>query len=174
MKHGRGRYVSADRSVINDGEWRGGHFVGGDVSQMPYGAAQSILSGRSGMMNSNMPMPGQNMSVVQPFVSPSGGIMPTIPPFQPNYMNTSSYMGPTSGPMGAASAYRGPTSSNYMPPAALSAYNPQSGLPPVSMYSPGTITPVSNYIPPNLSITPASQYNPGIMTGGSNMSFRGR
>jgi hypothetical protein len=172
MKNGRGRYVSADRSVVNDGEWRSGNFVTGGGPQLPPGAMPNVISGLSGIMNNNIPMSGQSMSIVQPFTPPNA-MMPTIPSFQPRIIESKTVQETVTPGYINPSNYVPPTSSNYMPSAAQSVYRPPAGLPPVSMYNPGTLTPVSNYIPANMSVTPASQYNPGVMTGGSNMSFRG-
>jgi hypothetical protein len=177
LKHGRGRFVSADRQVIEEGEWRGGNFIGGDMVGIgmsggapipPMNAAANLAAGLSGIMgagNAGMP-PMSTMSNVQPFAPPNGSLLLPRPPN--GYVETTTTT-VESGPTGYINptSYVAPTSANFMPPAALSTYTPAGGLAPISAYNPGTLTPASNYIPPNLS-----QYNPGVMSGNSNMSFR--
>ena len=79
MKHGRGRYVSADRSVIEEGEWRGGNFVGGiggGPPSLPAGAAANLAAGLAGVMAAGSTYsPGGAMSAVQPFAPPNGSLL---------------------------------------------------------------------------------------------------
>lgn len=206
LKHGWGRYVTADRQIIEEGEWRGGNFIGGvggvgvggvgavgavggvggvglgpSSMAMTAGAVPPVMppgmmSRMGGMGVGGPPIPpAAVMSSVQNFAPPPSIInspspLPPLPPPAPRgFIETTTttiesspgYISPTV----KAMTVNGPGGASTYTPGGM--YNPATGMAPVSVYNPGTIAPVSNYVPGGLST-----YNPGVMAGNSGIALR--
>lgn len=63
LKHGKGRYISADGITVNDGNWRGGNFIGG------------VVPG-SRMISPNSRVISPNSRMSPPIDGVSTGVMP--------------------------------------------------------------------------------------------------